>query len=71
MKTLADFDFSFQPSVERDQLESLYTLSFIELRENVVFLGPPGAWGRRTWRSVSPSPQPKAAAASTTRPWPT
>src|SRR3989454_864970 len=42
VKTLADFDFSFQPSVKRDQLESLHTLSFIERRENVVFLGPPG-----------------------------
>ena len=42
VKTLADFDFSFQPSVKRDQVESLHTLSFIERRENVVFLGPPG-----------------------------
>jgi DNA replication protein DnaC len=42
VKTLADFDFSFQPSVKRDQLESLHTLSFLERRENVVFLGPPG-----------------------------
>jgi len=42
VKTLADFDFSFQPSVKRDQLENLHTLSFIERRENVVFLGPPG-----------------------------
>jgi DNA replication protein DnaC len=41
-KTLADFDFSFQPSVKREQIESLHTLSFIERRENVVFLGPPG-----------------------------
>ena len=42
VKTLADFDFSFQPSVKRDQVKSLHTLSFIERRENVVFLGPPG-----------------------------
>src|SRR2546427_10805918 len=42
VKTLADFDFSFQPSVKRDQLESLHTLSFIERREKVVFRGPPG-----------------------------
>lgn len=41
IKTLADFDFSFQPSVKREQIESLHTLSFIERRENVVFLGPP------------------------------
>jgi DNA replication protein DnaC len=42
VKTLADFDFSFQPSVKREQLESLHTLGFIERKENVVFLGPPG-----------------------------
>ena len=42
VKRLSDFDFSFQPSVPREQLENLHTLSFIERRENVVFLGPPG-----------------------------
>jgi DNA replication protein DnaC len=42
VKTLRDFDFSFQPSVKREQLESLHTLGFIERKENVVFLGPPG-----------------------------
>ena len=42
VKTLADFDFSFQPSVKREQLESLHTLDFLERRENVVLLGPPG-----------------------------
>ena len=42
IKTLADFDFSFQPSVKREQLESLHTLGFIERKENVVLLGPPG-----------------------------
>ena len=42
VKTLADFDFTFQPSIKREQLESLHTLGFIERRENVVFLGPPG-----------------------------
>jgi DNA replication protein DnaC len=42
VKTLSDFDFSFQPSLKREQIESLSTLGFIERRENVVFLGPPG-----------------------------
>jgi DNA replication protein DnaC len=42
VKTLADFDFSFQPSIRREQIDSLHTLGFIERRENVVFLGPPG-----------------------------
>ena len=42
VKTLTDFDFSFQPSLKREQIESLSTLGFIERKENVVFLGPPG-----------------------------
>jgi DNA replication protein DnaC len=42
IKTLADFDFSFQPSLKREQLESLATLGFLERKEIVVFLGPPG-----------------------------
>lgn len=42
IKTLAEFDFAFQPSVKRDQIESLHELGFLERKENVVFLGPPG-----------------------------
>ncbi|MDP9348918.1 MAG: IS21-like element helper ATPase IstB [Gemmatimonadota bacterium] len=42
VKTLADFDFSFQPSLKREQIDSLATLGFVERKENVVFLGPPG-----------------------------
>ena len=42
VKTLSDFDFTFQPSLKREQIDSLYTLGFIERRENVIFLGPPG-----------------------------
>ncbi|MBK6307956.1 MAG: ATP-binding protein [Gemmatimonadetes bacterium] len=42
VKTLGDFDFAFQPSIKRDQLDSLHTLRFLERKENVVFLGPPG-----------------------------
>ena len=42
VKTLAEFDFSFQPSVKREQIDSLHTLGFVERRENVILLGPPG-----------------------------
>lgn len=42
VKTLADFDFSFQPSIKREQIESLHELGFLERKENVVLLGPPG-----------------------------
>ena len=42
VKTLADFDFSFQPSIKREQVEALHELGFVERKENVVLLGPPG-----------------------------
>ena len=42
VKTLAQFDFAFQPSIKREQIESLHELGFLERRENVVFFGPPG-----------------------------
>lgn len=42
VKMLADFDFSFQPSIKREQIESLHTLGFVERKENVILLGPPG-----------------------------
>jgi DNA replication protein DnaC len=42
VKTLGAFDFSFQPSVKREQIESLHTLGFVERKENVILLGPPG-----------------------------
>ena len=42
VKTLEDFDFTFQPSIRRDQIASLHELDFIRRKENVVFLGPPG-----------------------------
>jgi DNA replication protein DnaC len=42
VKTLDTFDFSFQPSIKREQLDSLHELNFIDRKENVVLLGPPG-----------------------------
>ena len=42
VKTLGDFDFTFQPSIKREQIESLHELGFVERKENVIFLGPPG-----------------------------
>lgn len=42
VKTLADFDWSFQPSVPRAKVEELATLRFVERAENVVLVGSPG-----------------------------
>jgi|FaiFalFF_MnMetaG_3_1042247.scaffolds.fasta_scaffold09141_2 DNA replication protein DnaC len=41
-KTLADFDFRFQPSLDERQVRELATLAFVEEGTNVIFLGPPG-----------------------------
>ena len=42
VKTLEQFDFSFQPSVDRKVVRELSGLSFVARANNVVFLGPPG-----------------------------
>lgn len=41
-KTLEEFDFEFQPSIDREQINELGTLVFAERKDNVLFLGPPG-----------------------------
>jgi DNA replication protein DnaC len=41
-KTLAEFDFDFQPHLDRKLVAELSTLRFIEERRNVILLGPPG-----------------------------
>ena len=42
MKTLAGFDFSFQPSLDRNRIMALAGLDFIDRAEVVHLLGPPG-----------------------------
>jgi DNA replication protein DnaC len=41
-KTMADFDYAFQPSVDKKQIAELLTLRFVEEAHNVLLLGPPG-----------------------------
>jgi len=41
-RTISDFDFSFQPSIDKKLVEDLATLRFIDERRPVVFLGQPG-----------------------------
>lgn len=41
-KTLTEFDYSFQPSVNKKQVSELSSCAFVERAENVVLLGPPG-----------------------------
>lgn len=42
LKTLDDFDFSFQPSVNREEMYGLQRLEFLENKENLMFIGSPG-----------------------------
>lgn len=41
-KTIEEFDFSFQPKLDRQQVITLFDLDFVRRKENVIFLGPPG-----------------------------
>ena len=57
VKSLDTFDFSYQPSLDKNQIQTLSGCHFIEHGENVVLLGPPG--GRQVppgGRARSPAP---------------
>jgi len=41
-KTLEEFDFDAQPTLDRRLIEELSTLRFVEEKANVLFIGPPG-----------------------------
>jgi DNA replication protein DnaC len=42
VKSLETFDFGYQPSFDKKQIQTLSTCHFIEHGENLVLLGPPG-----------------------------
>ena len=42
IKTLAGFDFTFQPSLDRNRVLALAQLDFVDRHEVVHLLGPPG-----------------------------
>ena len=42
MKSLEDFDFTFQPSINKEQIMDFKNLRFIENVENILFVGSPG-----------------------------
>ena len=42
VKGLESFEFGYQPSLDRKQIQTLGTCRFVEHGENVVLLGPPG-----------------------------
>lgn len=42
VRTIEDFDFSFQPTINEVLVKELAELSFLEKAENICLLGPPG-----------------------------
>lgn len=42
IKTFDDFDFKFATGVPKKQIQEFLSLSFIERKENIVFIGPSG-----------------------------
>jgi len=42
IKTDKDFDFTFQPSIDKKQINDCLTCNFIKERRNIVFIGNPG-----------------------------
>lgn len=42
IKSIDEFDFTFQPKLDRQKVMSLFDLTFIHEKANVFFLGPPG-----------------------------
>ena len=41
-QTLGNFDFAFQPAIERAQIETLATCAWLRARETLLIQGPPG-----------------------------
>ena len=42
VKTFDDYDFSYQPRLNKDEILDLKNLRFIQNNENIVFMGTPG-----------------------------
>ena len=41
-KTIEEYDFGFHPNLDKRQIMSLFEMDFIQQKQNVIFLGPPG-----------------------------
>lgn len=42
VKSIDEFDFAFQPQIDRRAVMNLFDLTFLARKENIIFLGPPG-----------------------------
>ena len=41
-RELLNFDFSYQPSIDKQVIDDLMSLRFVEQKENVLFIGTSG-----------------------------
>ena len=41
LKEIKEFDFNFQPSIDKSKIMDLMTLRFLEKNENIIFCGTP------------------------------
>ena len=42
LKTINDFDFSYQPTINKNKIHDLVSLRFMDEKSNVIFMGSPG-----------------------------
>jgi hypothetical protein len=70
VKTLDDFDFKFQPSIDGKLVRELATDRFIAQTENILLFGPPGVGKSPSSRSRSAAQPSKPATACSSPPPP-
>lgn len=52
IKTVKDFDFSYQPTINKEQIMDFLSLRFIEQKSNIIFVGSSGV-GKRILQRLS------------------
>ena len=69
-KTLEEFDYKAQPSIDPKMIEELTTMRFAHNAENVILLGPDGQEKSRTLQEANRAgdPPPFVGKSSSTRP---
>ena len=52
LKTFDDYDFSFQPSLNKEKVLDLKNLRFLDNKENILFVGSPGVGKKHLATSI-------------------
>ena len=66
-KTLDNFDFTFNPKINRSLVFDLATGAFIAKREDALFLGPGGTGESHLAQAIGQAPSNRATACGTAR----